>query len=967
MNQQNIKLWTDQLIRLISINEITSISDDDLNTYISDLESSPLFPNLSEEEKNRVTFNIKSSIETSFSLEGNVLVNPDVVRWLGDKRTTFDWSYWKAYKEFLITQGRPLGLINENSEIIDNILDLSGDPKTPGKWSRKGLVMGNVQSGKTQNFIGLLNKAADVGYKIIIVLGGHQNELREQTQIRIDEGFVGRVPRRHVRNNQISSDMRNKFGVGLYRDDTKSPISVTTIDGDFNKAAANTNNFNLEDHEDTPVIFCIKKFTPTLRNLKEWIVETHALGDDGQLESPLLFIDDESDYATVNTAYNRDDVTAVNAEIREILTKFKKSTYVGYSATPFSNIFIDPEEYDDALQDDLFPKDFMIRIPVPEAYCGQDFFFSSAEENNENELAEGENNISPTIEISDNEDLIDFSGHKKNTEVRNLSRSLEDAICCFVLNMSIKKCRENVSEKHDSMLINVTYINILQEEVKKKVLKFKNDLLEAIDSNHALGPSEALQSSLISRLKNNYETYYSIEESWEEIFENIEWAINKIEVRIVSGAANGDPALNYSDHPNGLAVIAIGGHKLSRGLTLEGLSISYFTRNARAYDTLMQMCRWFGYKEGYKDICKVFMPRTSIEWYSFIKGAIDDLYSELDKMVKQNRTPSEFGLKVRNHPGSLIVSAKNKIAVGANEYVSFDLWGQRIPRFSFFNDEAKNDANLEYCKEFLQSLSETHETSQWEENEGDETKIYHEVPFEKVIDFINNMHLNDGVNVENIHVIKSIKALEKADAPKFKVCLFTAARQAPQWWSQRIPNNDGLVSSYLMDGVNVVPGLRSTSLKNNLIQAKVRDLGDSNAERKFLPPAERQQVQENCLRNRAINSDYIRADSRDFPGLSIHLFNLGILSPGDAQASAEDGPQVLQSARYAFPGKPSIGYSVSFPLKESMRGLSEEGFIEMNKASTHQYVVNAIYTKNQLNLFDDNEENFDEDDSEEAT
>ena len=118
MNQQNIKLWTDKLIRLISINEITSISDDDLNTYISDLESSPLFPNLSEEEKNRVTFNIKSSIETSFSLEGNVLVNPDVVRWLRDKRTDFDWSYWKAYKEFLITQGRPLGLINENSEII---------------------------------------------------------------------------------------------------------------------------------------------------------------------------------------------------------------------------------------------------------------------------------------------------------------------------------------------------------------------------------------------------------------------------------------------------------------------------------------------------------------------------------------------------------------------------------------------------------------------------------------------------------------------------------------------------------------------------------------------------------------------------------------------------------------------------------------------------------------------------------
>ena len=196
MNIENVSKWEITILNGLSSlekGEVENKINDD--NYFADLFNllKPLFnlPDLNDEEKSRVEFLIRSSIETSFSLEGNILANNDVERWLANKRGELDWNFWNAYKQYLLKQGRPLALINENSEIIDSILDLSGDPNTSGKWARKGLVMGNVQSGKTQNFIGLLNKAVDVGYKIIIVLGGHQNELRNQTQSRMDDGFIG--------------------------------------------------------------------------------------------------------------------------------------------------------------------------------------------------------------------------------------------------------------------------------------------------------------------------------------------------------------------------------------------------------------------------------------------------------------------------------------------------------------------------------------------------------------------------------------------------------------------------------------------------------------------------------------------------------------------------------------------------------------------------------------------------------
>ena len=376
----------------------------------------------------------------------------------------------------------------------------------------------------------------------------------------------------------------------------------------------------------------------------------------------------------------------------------------------------------------------------------------------------------------------------------------------------------------------------------------------------------------------------------------------------------------------------------------------------------MQMCRWFGYRPGYKDICKVFMPKQSLEWYRFISGAILELYAELDKMVSLNRTPKDFGLKVRNHPGSLIITAKNKIGYAANTVKSYEIWGQRIKRFSFYDDEKKNKENLEYCNNFLKNLTqEGIKTEQWEKNENDNSKIYHDVPHEKIIDFIENIKINDDQLIENTHVIRSIRALcQDENSPKFKICLFTAENQSETWWSKKIEDQEGFVESYTIDDVVVKPGLRKAGSNRALIESSMSDLGDPNAERKFIHPDLRQKVEDECKKKRATSADYIRSDNRDFPGLSIYLFNLGILSPQDAMQNASEGdPQHLRSARYAFPGQPTLGFTISFPILENMRDMNDAEIRAMNREASTQYMVTSIYEKLQMDLFEEQEDDFD--------
>ncbi|MBK6329635.1 MAG: Z1 domain-containing protein [Bacteroidetes bacterium] len=189
--------------------------------------------------------------------------------------------------------------------------------------------------------------------------------------------------------------------------------------------------------------------------------------------------------------------------------------------------------------------------------------------------------------------------------------------------------------------------------------------------------------------------------TWEEVLQHLHYATAKIEVREINGGS-GD-ALNYFDHKDGLSVIAVGGDKLSRGLTLEGLSVSYYLRASRMYDTLMQMGRWFGYRPGYVDLCRLFTSRELNEWFCHITLASEELRSEFEYMSDvAGSTPEQYALRVRTHPGVLQISASNKIRRAVNVDIS---WAGRLVESYQLQKTPKNvQSNLEATKSLINSL-----------------------------------------------------------------------------------------------------------------------------------------------------------------------------------------------------------------------------------------------------------------------
>ncbi len=352
-------------------NELIDQKIDDVATLF---QSMPQFE-LEEEDIKQLKFRIGSTFNVRVGEAAITLRNPDLPLWFDAKKSEIDWIHWNAYRSMLSSLGRPKEIITANEKVIDDVLDYSGDPTTPGRWSRKGLVMGNVQSGKTQNFIGLINKAIDCGYKTIILLGGHLNDLRKQTQERIDEGVLGKRSR-HLIDAQI--DIPAPIGVGLFHEQVITINSGTTTVGDFNKNFADRLGFKLTGVD--PVIFTIKKHSGVMERLFKWIRDEHHLNmhTDKLLDGPLLLIDDEADYASINTKHHKEEVTKTNDCIRSLLSLFRRNTYIGYTATPFANIFIDPDDSSYSDNDDLFPSDFLIKLPVPDNYLGQDYFFGQS-------------------------------------------------------------------------------------------------------------------------------------------------------------------------------------------------------------------------------------------------------------------------------------------------------------------------------------------------------------------------------------------------------------------------------------------------------------------------------------------------------------------------------------------------------------------------------------------------------------
>ncbi len=602
------------------------------------------FPGVTDEEANELALRFEEMHGVKMR-DGAALQDTGFEPWLEDARVGLDPYYWGRYHELLVSKDFSAHVLATLDDVTDRILGFLENPTRPGEWDRRGMVVGHVQSGKTANYTGLVCKAADAGYKVIVIIAGIHNNLRNQTQRRIDEGFVGI----DSSSKLLRKTLPNQATVGVGRFDSRHPpATFTTSRRDFNKAIADSVGVPLQSLV-RPAVFVIKKHTSTLRNLIEWLTAHNAQRGTSTIREPMLLIDDEADNASINIRHRQDQVSRINSQIRQLLQLFERSCYVGYTATPFANIFVDPDSVDEMLGHDLFPRDFIVSLDPPDNYFGATKVFSDDAER-------------IVRHIDDHADVLPLK-HPKEHRVTELPESLETAVRVFVVARAIRLARGHL-RRHNSMLVNVSRFVAVQGQIRNEIHALVGRIRSSARVNGALPPAQAMADSEIAALCQAFEEHYADSGiSWADVQSRLHESASAVNVVEVNSRAAG--SLDYAAHEaSGLNVIAVGGFSLSRGLTLEGLVVSYFLRNSMMYDTLLQMGRWFGYRRGYEDLCRVWMPEEAQGWYTHIAESIEELRDELARMQSVNATPKDFGLRVRSHPDTLVVTARNKMGTG---------------------------------------------------------------------------------------------------------------------------------------------------------------------------------------------------------------------------------------------------------------------------------------------------------------
>jgi Z1 domain len=655
----------------------------------------------------------------------------DHVEWLPSAKATIEWQFWNRYRRYLEEiKLLPRQVVWRLDDTTDRVLGKLENPNREGNWRRYGLVVGQVQSGKTGNYIGLACKAADAGYKLIVILAGIDNSLRSQTQLRVDEGLLGFDTQYQQRYDQDQF----KIGAGALRGAPRLKIASLTTSaekGDFGRAVAKNTNIPIGDY---PIVLVIKKHRRILDYVRKWVVEVEGQTTaDGKKkivrDVSVLVIDDEADNASVNVAAVDPDTepARVNAAIRHLLESFEKAAYIGYTATPFANIYIDPSADHEKYGADLFPSHFIESLKAPSNYLGPERVFGLQSDDPDDD------DIEPLPIVRPLRDHLTWmpDGHKKDwIPPSEVPLSLSEAISVFLLTCAARQARGQVND-HKSMLIHVTRFQDVQKRVGDQIGEHLQLLKDRIRYGDVNAPIEEELRLSWERDFVPTSAWFPADQappvSWAQVWPEVRPAAEKIQVRVVNG--NSSDALQYYDHRReGLSVIAVGGNKLSRGLTLEGLTVSYYLRATKMYDTLLQMGRWFGYRPDYEDLCRLYTTPALRDAYVEITAANDELRREFEAMAVLDAKPQDFGLRVRTSPAGLEITARNKMREGTRVKVSYS--GDMPETVTFDMREAALTGNFRLLERFVSRLDATFPP------ERDETAsvIWSGVPAEEILD-----------------------------------------------------------------------------------------------------------------------------------------------------------------------------------------------------------------------------------------
>lgn len=937
------KKWADRVLYRCRL-EIEIFQDDIDGQTISRDEVRGILKTVKKEMADKLSVLTDSDFdEILFQLESNtvriddqnraVLVSGEKVKeWLNE--ASIEWDFWKSYQNMLSHDGKSFDVIKEHERVIDAALDMSGDPSLPGPWKpRKGLIMGNVQAGKTMNFIGLLNKALDVGYHTIIVLGGHMNELRKQAQIRIDEGLLGRDTSSFTFGS-IDTGSRD-IGVAKFPsiNGATRPNPLTSRDSDFNKSSLDNSHINFSA---TPVVFVIKKNVSVLKSLISWVASYK--NSEGR-DKPMILIDDEADYASINTKAQKNDYAATNAAIKELLGLFDKPTYVGYTATPFANVFIPYEDtVSGELDDDLFPSDFMLKMPIPPNYQGQDAFFPA------NKLIGEAPHVVKIENVDEKTGWLPLK-HKKDVDIEGLHPQLEEAICYFIIVTAIRFSRGQ-EKAHNTMLINVSRFNDVQFKVADEVLKYLTDIQEAVIAFGSLDIISAnASSSHIKKLFNVFNSNFTeTEVEFTDVLSILVQNISRIKVEMVNGLAKRNTAkrssLNYDEfRDNGLWVIAVGGLKLSRGLTLEGLSVSFFLRNAMAYDTLTQMCRWFGYHPGFDDLCRLYLLKSSYDHYSTVAQSIRELYQELKWMeLTPGSTPRDFGLKVLASDTALLVTAKNKMGTGREIDYNYRLWGEPVYYFRAHTDKRKNEKNYSLILDFIQRLTNDDLVNEYNESNS---YIFRDVSYDQVIELINSLNNPSSSSKKNqkVPLLQAFSALKREEIKKPTVVLYSRSSKAKRANPKNLVDENGFDLIYerehKMGDKSIYMIARNFEEKNSQISSPNTLIGDGDDLKCLFSKEEYNEL----------HTKYKQANADIDIKLDNSLFRRNINAPVIMiyLVSAIIDAEEKDKKKIAHGNIPTIMYAIHFPSKENAKdiaGNTVRNIPELDQKKS--YIINEV-------------------------
>ncbi|GAB3025335.1 Z1 domain-containing protein [Bowmanella dokdonensis] len=550
------------------------------------------------------------------------------------------------------------------------------DPQQNAPFQGRGLVVGYVQSGKTANYTAVAARAADAGYRLVIVLSGIHDSLRSQTQNRLERELTG-----HQAGNSLVAEYSSEWSL------------LTTPTEDFR--AQDEGILQLPGS----FLAVVKKNVAILQKLDRWLESASNYLD----EMAVLIIDDEADQASINTKGNRpldpaigdgddDDEnlapSRTNALIRSILTRMKKAAYIAYTATPFANILVNPEATDRRVGIDLFPKDFVIQLPRPKGYTGTEELFGATARERE------------VLRIVPGEDVTALRGSRRRRKAEivlgiasdTIPDSLTNALISFCLAGGIRILRGFAGKPH-TMLVHVSQKTDDQRRIAEAIREQFDLWREAERQGQRLdmifGPAwENMKAGIEAPAGDSV------------ILEAACIVLRELMVLELNSVTGEN--LEYEEKP-GRHIVAVGGNRLSRGLTLEGLTISYFLRTASMCDTLLQMARWYGFRRGYEDLIRIWTTDGIARWFSELALVEQSLRDSIIALSRAGRRPDQMAIRLRAH-SDLLLTARNKSGTAQTQQ---DSWSGEHPQTVLLplSEPSKLQANLALTDRFIAGVS----------------------------------------------------------------------------------------------------------------------------------------------------------------------------------------------------------------------------------------------------------------------